>query len=68
MYALHADQASVYPEGVQFHEVDIRDNADARAYIVDDLGYTEAPVVVVDDHDHWSGFQPDHIDRIANNQ
>jgi hypothetical protein len=33
--------------------------------VVDELGYTEAPVVVVDEHDHWSGFRPDQIDRIA---
>jgi len=53
-------------KGIEFVEVDIRDNEDARSYVVDDLGYTEAPVVVVSDQDHWSGFRPDHIDRIAN--
>ncbi|MDR7113751.1 glutaredoxin-like protein NrdH [Microbacterium trichothecenolyticum] len=52
-------------KGVPFIEVDIREQAAAREYVVDELGYTEAPVVVVDEHDHWSGFRPDQIDRIA---
>jgi len=51
-------------KGVPFTEVDIRDNSAARDYVVEDLGYTEAPVVVVSDEDHWSGFRPDQIDRL----
>jgi len=30
-------------------------------WITTDLGYSQAPVVVVDEQDHWSGFQPDEI-------
>lgn len=52
-------------KGLTYLEVDIRANEQARAYVVDELGYTEAPVVVVTDEDHWSGFRPDHIDRVA---
>lgn len=55
-------------EGVPFVEVDVRDNTDARSYITDDLGYSEAPVCVVEDgtgEDHWSGFHPEHVRRIA---
>ena len=55
-------------KGVEFTEVDIREQPAAREYVTADLGYTEAPVVVVEDgtgEDHWSGFNPDHIDRIA---
>lgn len=52
-------------KGIEFAEVNIRENEAARAYVVEDLGYTEAPVVVITDEDHWSGFRPDHIDRIA---
>ncbi|MGC5225127.1 glutaredoxin family protein [Micromonospora sp. DT81.3] len=55
-------------KGVKFVEVDIRENPAARAYVVDELGYTEAPVVVITDEDHWSGFRPDHIDRISANR
>lgn len=52
-------------KGVRFLEVDIRSNAAAREYVVDDLGYTEAPVVVVTDEDHWSGFRPDKLEALA---
>ena len=55
-------------EGVPFVEVDVRENPDARAYITEDLGYSEAPVCIVEDgtgEDHWSGFRPDNIKRVA---
>ncbi|WP_219819835.1 glutaredoxin domain-containing protein [Pseudoclavibacter sp. RFBB5] len=54
-------------KGVEFVEVDVTldENAAARSYIMDELGYSEAPVVVVDDEDHWSGFRPDQINRLA---
>ena len=55
-------------EGVPFVEVDVRENDDARAYITEDLGYSEAPVCIVEDgtgEDHWSGFRPDNIKRVA---
>jgi glutaredoxin-like protein NrdH len=55
-------------KGVPFTEVDIRENSAARDYVVEDLGYTEAPVVVVTDEDHWSGFRPDQIDRLITNR
>lgn len=54
--------------GVRFIEVDLRDHPAARDYITEDLGYTEAPVVVVEDgtgQDHWSGFRPDQIARVG---
>ena len=34
----------------------------------EDLGYSEAPVCIVEDgtgEDHWSGFRPDNIKRVA---
>lgn len=52
-------------KGVPFREVDITSDPAARAYVTEDLGYSIAPVVVVDDEDHWSDLRPDHIDRIA---
>lgn len=54
-------------QGIEFVEVDVTldENAAARSYIVDGLGYSEAPVVVVDDEGHWSGFRPDQINRLA---
>jgi glutaredoxin-like protein NrdH len=29
---------------------------------MDELGYSMAPIVVVDEHNHWSGFRPDRIE------
>ena len=50
---------------IAYTEVDVTQNAAALEYISDELGYSQAPVVVVDDHNHWSGFRPDLIDRLA---
>ena len=51
--------------GLGFEEIDVRQAPAALDYIQQDLGYSQAPVVVVDDQDHWSGFQPDQIRRVA---
>lgn len=55
--------------GIPFTLVDVTD-ADAAAvrdFLTDDLGYTEAPVVILDEEPehHWSGFRPDLIERLA---
>jgi glutaredoxin-like protein NrdH len=51
--------------GLCYQEIDVRRAPEALHYIQQELGYTQAPVVVVDDEDHWSGFQPDQIHRVA---
>ena len=53
--------------GLAYAVVDLTDpkNAAARDYVTEDLGYSAAPVVVVDDHDHWAGFRPDRIGQLA---
>lgn len=52
--------------GVPFVEVDDIGNKPAvLEYIQDELGYGQAPVVVASDEDHWAGFQPEQINRIA---
>lgn len=54
-------------EGIPHTDIDLTEpgNAAAREYVTDDLGYSQAPVVVIDDHDHWSGFQPTRIRELA---
>lgn len=52
-------------KGIRYEVVDLAEDAAALEYVTGDLGYLQAPVVVVDDEDHWSGFRPDHISRIA---
>ena len=51
-------------KGLTYKVVDVTES-DAALEYVKELGYLAAPVVVVSDHDHWSGFRPDHIDRVA---
>jgi len=53
--------------GVTHTIVNIRENDAAREYVTEDLGYMQAPIVVVEDgegHDHWSGLQPGEIERV----
>jgi glutaredoxin-like protein NrdH len=47
--------------GIDHDTVDVTQDPDAHAY-VSGLGYSSAPVVVVNDGEsHWSGFRPDHL-------
>ena len=50
--------------GIDYRVVDVTANPRALEY-VQDLGYSQAPVVVVDDQDHWSGFRPEQIARLV---
>jgi glutaredoxin-like protein NrdH len=53
--------------GVAFREVDITTNQAAFAYIAEELGYTQVPVVVYEKdgtENHWSGLNPVKIDQI----
>lgn len=53
--------------GITYRIIDVTQDPASLDYISEDLGYRQAPVVVVTDQDHWSGFRPDHINRIATN-
>lgn len=48
-------------KGIEHQVIDLTTNAAALEYVMGELGYSQAPVVVVDEHDHWSGFRPDKI-------
>lgn len=54
------DQANL-----DYQVIDITENENAFIYVTQDLGYQQAPIVVVDDQDHWAGFRPDQISRLA---
>lgn len=49
--------------GIPYRVVDLTTNAAALEY-VQGLGYSQAPIVVVNDHHHWSGFNPDEIEKL----
>lgn len=58
--------------GIPYRIVDLTrdENAAAREFVTEELGYTEAPVVIVDGQpqNHWSGLRLDLIDRLAAHQ
>lgn len=53
--------------GLDYDVIDLAEEANsaAREWITEDLGYSQAPVVVVNDEDHWCGFRPDQIKRLV---
>lgn len=52
-------------KGIPYVEINITEDPAARDYVTEELGYSVAPVVVVDEHDHWCDMRPDQIERIA---
>lgn len=53
--------------GLSYRTIDVTTDPPARSYVTDELGYTLAPVVVVDqdEDNHWSGYRPDLIKALA---
>lgn len=49
--------------GIRYCVVDLTTNAAALEY-VQDLGYSQAPIVVVNEHHYWSGFNSTEIERL----
>lgn len=50
--------------GIAYVVVDVIADQDARQYVMR-LGHLQAPVVVVDDANHWAGYRPDRIAALA---
>lgn len=51
--------------GIEHNTVDVTQDPEAHAY-VKGLGYTAAPVVVVNDGEsHWSGFRPERLRELS---
>lgn len=47
-------------EGIPFEEIRM-DEDEAALARAKDLGYLQAPVVITESGEHWSGFRPDLI-------
>ena len=54
-------KSSGYVEGIDYTEVSAEDNL----YKLKELGMFEAPVVMVNGHEPWSGYRPDLIEDIV---
>lgn len=52
-------------KGLAYVVVDLTEVPAALEYVMEELGYSQAPVVVVDDENHWSGFRYDLISKIT---
>ena len=52
--------------GVAFEHIDLSDPANThhRVHVMDELGYSSAPVVEVDHVEHWVGFAPDRLKEL----
>lgn len=55
--------------GIDYTIVDVSQSPEAAKWITEELGYAQAPVVVVDQDpdNHWSGFSPDKINALITN-
>ncbi|MGB4779830.1 MAG: glutaredoxin family protein [Microbacterium sp.] len=53
--------------GIRSTVIDITVDEDARRFVTEQLGYAQAPVVVIDQDPavHWCGFRPDLIQQVA---
>lgn len=60
----NATHKALDKQGIEYNLVDITEVPEARDYVMS-LGYLQAPVVVAGE-DHWSGFRPDRIKALAN--
>lgn len=49
--------------GLNYRVIDLTEDVDAMSRVTE-LGYRQAPVVVAGE-DHWAGFRPDLIGRLA---
>lgn len=50
--------------GVEYQTVDIIDNPEELDKLIE-MGYKAAPVVLTEDGQSWSGFQPEKIDNLV---
>ena len=49
---------------IAYRVIDVTRDEQSRQRAAE-LGYQQAPVVIVDERTHWSGFQPDRIAQLA---
>lgn len=48
-------------EDIPFQSINVEDDEKAMAYIKDELGFSEMPVVIVEGEKPFTGFQPDKL-------
>lgn len=61
-----ATKHALQQKGIAFEDVDLSQDAEALAFVTDELGYRGVPVVYIDAEQHWIGFDPERINSIVN--
>lgn len=51
-------------KGLEYNEVNIDENHEAKKYISDELGFSSLPVVTSDLLEAFSGFRPEELDKL----
>ena len=51
-------------EGIEFTPINVDEDLDAREYVINVLGLTSMPVVVVEGQEPFTGFQPDKLQEL----
>lgn len=51
-------------EGIPFTAINVEENAEAKQYVVEVLGLTSMPVVVVEGQEPFTGFRPDKLQEL----
>jgi glutaredoxin-like protein NrdH len=61
----HATTRFLSNNKIPFKEIDLLVHEEAYEYVTM-LGYKNAPVVIVNEDNHWSGFRPDKLGELLN--
>lgn len=60
-----ATKRALAKAGVEYREVDLTSDDEARNYVLNTLGHSSAPVIEIDGDNHWSGYRPDRIKALT---
>lgn len=61
-------ETALKKHNIMYTVTKVDENHDAYLFVTQTLGYSQAPVVYVDDDgviDHWSDFRPDRVAELA---
>jgi len=51
-------------KGIGYEKIDVTEDQTGLERIKN-MGYLQAPVVLTEDGQHWSGYRPDRIDELV---
>jgi glutaredoxin len=52
-------------EGIDYKAINVEEDAEALAYVKDELGFSSMPVVVAEGLEPFSGFRPDMLQQLG---